>query len=182
VQDGKKEAKDAPQVISGEFDRLLNGVYVFSGHRAIAAGESGAIIETVDGGKTWKLIPSGEWAPLFKVDFVTSEVGYVVGAQGAVLRTADSGKTWKRVETGTTDHVFRFVVRDGQMMAVGHRGVVLVGDPESGALERQGLGVYGWISGIGLGPEKSGVMVGGQGLFLRTEDGGKTWQPVVDTH
>jgi len=179
-EDGEEEEEEGEEE---GFDRLLNGVSFLDGLRGWIVGESGTILETRDGGKTWEARDSGEWAPLYSVLFVDSGHGFVAGSEGALLWTGDGGESWERVETGTSEHLFRLGRGGDVVYAVGRRGVMLAvalgkggeGEVVPGEVRRVDLGVYQWLSSVGFGAEGRGVVVGGQGLVLNTSDGGATW-------
>ena len=52
------------------------------------------VLQTADGGRSWKWTDTGHPLPLFGLDFVDADHGWAVVALGAVLRTVDGGRTW----------------------------------------------------------------------------------------
>jgi photosystem II stability/assembly factor-like uncharacterized protein len=172
--DGGAAAEPAPA-----FDRLLNGVAFVSRTQGWIVGESGVVLHTVDAGKTWTEQASNEWAPLYSPVFLDEKRGYVSGSEGALLATADGGETWERIDTGITEHLFGLWVSGDSLLAVGRRGAVVRGALTEGAptFEKVPLGAFTWIVALAMGDEGLGLMVGGQGLILRSADRGKTWEP-----
>ncbi|MFH1531740.1 MAG: YCF48-related protein [Pseudomonadota bacterium] len=160
------------------FDRHLGGVHVLGPGSVLAAGESGVILRTDDGGATWRKLNSGEWATLYGIGLPAGPEGpaFVVGSSGVVRRSTDGGVTWDKVETGTEEHLFRFAASVGRLFVVGRRGLLLAGALDANALTPVPLGIWGWISGIAFGPDGAGVLVGGQGLVMTTTDGGVSWR------
>jgi photosystem II stability/assembly factor-like uncharacterized protein len=160
------------------FDRHLGGVTVLGPGAALAAGESGVILHTSDGGATWRKLDSGEWATLYGVGRPAGPGSplFVAGSSGVVRRSTDDGTTWQKVETGTEQHLFRFAASDGQLFVVGRRGLLLSGALDADTLSPVRLGIWGWISGVAFGDDGAGVLVGGQGLVMTTTDGGVSWR------
>ena len=70
--------------------------------RAVAVGDAGTILLTVDGGATWTTVPSGVGETLFSVRMTATGEGYAVGAGGVALTTLDGGITWQRQVTYTS--------------------------------------------------------------------------------
>lgn len=64
-------------------------------------GVKGRIMRTVDGGKTWKRLPSGSSDVLSNVYFVSAKVGWICGRMGLILKTTDGGDTWIKQQSGT---------------------------------------------------------------------------------
>jgi photosystem II stability/assembly factor-like uncharacterized protein len=156
------------------FDRHLNGVWVLGPGRAIAAGESGKIIATTDGGASWQPRESGVWAPLYQILFVSPRQGFIGGGVGTLLRTDDGGTTWRPLATGEKAHLFALTRRGHDLYAVGSRGTLLRQRGER--FQRVPLGIYGWLSALAFGGDNVGLLVGGQGRILRTTDGGQRWR------
>jgi len=66
-----------------------------SGKKGWAAGQDSVIINTEDGGKTWKKIkmPPGLFYTLYKINVIGSQ-GWAVGSHGEYVVSSDGGKTW----------------------------------------------------------------------------------------
>ena len=174
-QDGDEPQEgSAPDDGGPSFDRHLNGVWALGPGRAIAAGESGKIIATTDGGASWQPRESGVWAPLYRILFVSPERGFIGGGVGTLLRTDDGGATWQRIATGNQAHLFGLARLGDRLHATGSRGTLL--RQRGDRFERVKLGIYGWLSALAFGRDGAGLLVGGQGRVLRTSDGGQSWR------
>jgi photosystem II stability/assembly factor-like uncharacterized protein len=66
-----------------------------------AVGDSGRIVRTKNGGRTWVKQKSRVKSSLIAVDFVSTKVGYAVGERGCALRTRDGGVHWVKLKTRT---------------------------------------------------------------------------------
>ncbi|MBM4370294.1 MAG: hypothetical protein FJ098_01485 [Deltaproteobacteria bacterium] len=160
------------------FDKHLNGVEAQGPGQVLAAGEAGVILRSDDGGRSWRSLDSGEWATLYGIGHVGAPGGplVVAGSSGVLRRSLDAGSTWTRVETGTEEHLFRASASGGRLFVVGRRGLLLAGPLDGEAVAAVPVGVWGWISSIAFGPDGQGLLVGGQGLILRTTDHGASWR------
>jgi photosystem II stability/assembly factor-like uncharacterized protein len=139
---------------------------------------------------------------LFRIRFWDSQNGLAVGAGGDILGTKDGGETWRYIaKEGTqgamalkgepnlaeevpNSHLYSLVIgpsRNGrQVVAVGAGGVVIHSSSETEKWQPSKLAAdtYTWINGLDINESGKGVLVGGKGLILRTEDRGETWLTV----
>ncbi len=117
------EGKTWEKQKSGTNDYLFSIFFADENH-GFAVGDRSALIETVDGGKTWKVrkikrsfdetnpdLALAMQDPIFyDIRFTDSQNGWIGGEFGRLLRTADGGQTWTEhqetlmsVETGIVD-------------------------------------------------------------------------------
>lgn len=73
--------------------RALKSVQFIDARRGWAAGDSGTILHTSDGGADWHHQPVPTAANLWSVHFIDGERGWCVG-EGVLLQTTDGGRTW----------------------------------------------------------------------------------------
>jgi photosystem II stability/assembly factor-like uncharacterized protein len=144
-----------------------------------AVGSRGAIIKTSDGGSTWETIKSGTENNLNSVFFINKDIGYAVGDEGTIIKTIDGGDTWNTLKSGTTDPIgyvqffnenmgFAVIKNSIKILKTIDGGktwdIILMDDNDGRQLS----------SGFFI-DEKSGFIVGCNGLIKKTNDGGKTW-------
>ncbi|MBN2471487.1 MAG: hypothetical protein JXN59_12250 [Anaerolineae bacterium] len=106
-----------------DFVDALHGWAV--GFATSTGADQRAVFHTSDGGQTWeRQEPGGSFSPLWDVQFIDQNRGYIVGANyvGAwgppVFRTFDGGATWENVK-----------MRDANPLSVeGLTGVAVMGD------------------------------------------------------
>jgi photosystem II stability/assembly factor-like uncharacterized protein len=85
-------------------DAGLNDVFFLDAQCGWAVGDQGVIWHTEDGGRAWRLQPSGTVCSLRSVHFIDRRTGWAVGGQGLpysagsrglVLATVDGGQSWQ---------------------------------------------------------------------------------------
>lgn len=134
-------------------DAELLDVCFLDAERGWAVGERGAIWGTADGGKHWRLLPSGVNCRLSSVQFLDAENGWAAGgsfhpythtSRGVLLRTRDGGRTWAQDKGLTLPALRRLKFITGNV---------------------------GWAFGEASALFPSGVFA--------TDDGGRTWTPLT---
>jgi len=156
--------------------RLTDVTFVDAEH-GFAVGEFGLIVQTEDGGKTFKRQNSCTSRTLYSVAAATPNHLLAVGADGAAVETKDGGTTWDVVPTNTVEHLFGVFVDEQRAVAVGAAGTLLVREGTS-PLKRIETGVHSWLSSVWLDAKGQGVIVGGRAYVLATRDGAKTQQRI----
>ncbi|RQO59826.1 hypothetical protein DBR47_10665 [Paucibacter sp. KBW04] len=79
----------------------LNDVFFLDALTGWRVGDSGEILKTVDGGKSWLRQNSGLRTPLTSVKFLDAKNGWAQGSQGALLKTVDGGANWVQQGSST---------------------------------------------------------------------------------
>ena len=164
-------------------------------------GEYGNIRHTSDGGKTWEaqheslldaLAEKGgnkdvmTMGAFFRVRFFDANHGFVVGAGGAVAATDDGGKKWRWIsrEGDKQDvpplHLYNVTRpgKDDRVLATGTNGIIIYSDNNGTdwSPAKAPGGVFTWLNGVAFSPEGKGVLVGGKGVILLSDDAGASWQ------
>jgi photosystem II stability/assembly factor-like uncharacterized protein len=104
----------------------LNAVSFADARRGWAVGAGGAVLATLDGGRTWRAQSSGTRSDLFDVKFFDEREGWAVGGDGVAIHTADGGATWSAEPTGTPHTLERlFFLGRARGWAVGFGGTVV---------------------------------------------------------
>lgn len=165
-------------------------VKALSPEKAIVVGYGGKIVMTVDGGRTWKLKPSGTELALYNVQFVDAQNGWISGQDGTILRTADGGESWQKQQTNVPVPIFALYFFDkdrgwavaqqatylrttngGETWEEGRIEVSLEGVSEDATLAMNDPTLYD----VHFIDEKTGWMVGEFGKIYHSTDGGATW-------
>ncbi len=123
-----------------------------AGDRLVAVGGRGHIIYSDDLGQTWTQASSPVRQVLTAVYFVDEQHGWAVGHDSLILHSSDAGETWELQ--------YRDPALDQPV-------------DEFGLLEKPLMDVW-------FRDTQTGFAMGGYGLFLRTDDGGQTWEDRTD--
>ena len=103
-----------------------------------------------------------------------------VGERGHVLRSDDKGASWQQAPVPTRATLTAVARSNGRVFAGGHDGVLLTSDDrgDSWTLLRSepSADQDNPILDIHFATDSIGYAVGAYGLFLKTVDGGQTWQ------
>jgi photosystem II stability/assembly factor-like uncharacterized protein len=155
---------------------LLNGL-ARAGERVVAVGQRGHALYSDDAGQTWLQAKVPVSSDLVAVTFPTPSLGWAVGHDGVVLHSADAGATWTRQLDGRTA---------GQQMAAYYAAEAAKGSlgPAADAAKLveeakrfAAQGAENPFLDVWFENERTGFVVGAFNLILRTDDGGKTWEP-----
>jgi photosystem II stability/assembly factor-like uncharacterized protein len=148
------------------------------------------VLETADGGRTWRDRSLDRDQVLYAIDFADARTGWIVGELGAVLRTEDGGASWTVQRPETEKTLFGIAaVSATEALAVGLDGLVLRTTDGGGSWQvRRGRAELGMLEETGLRDSfenpglydveirgRRGWVVGDVGTVLTTDDGGDTW-------
>lgn len=155
-----------------------------------AAGDSGVILKTTNGGKAWVVQNSGVNTPIYDLFFLTKNLGWGVSWRltapygSDILKTLDGGETWFLNEYPEEDVFLRAVFFIDSL--TGYLGGV------GGNLKKSNDGGYTWrdcaveeeysgfpILNFDVSADSIGFASGGHvdvlGIIWRTTDGGAYW-------
>lgn len=156
------------------------GVAVPESGMVWAVGDSGKIVVSSDGGRSFHIQPAPVSAHLQAIAAWDARRAVAVGNQGVVLLTEDGGQSWVEIKTPKSvvaNKLMRARIADGTVWAVGEMGAVLRSLDHGKTWERMReeedvawndiafAGAAAWI-------------VGEFGRILRSSDGGVTWDGV----
>jgi photosystem II stability/assembly factor-like uncharacterized protein len=120
---------------------------------------------------------------LFTIRFADTDNGYISGLGGVILQSKDGGRTWTYVTIDRKQALFSVAAADGQAIAVGEKGLVrqsrdgkrwLPPSPENFPT------VFTFMRDVAFEHnQRVGLIVGQQGLVLRSQDGGKNWSKIL---
>lgn len=150
----------------------------------VVAHQSGAVLQTRDGGATWQVQTKLGPGFLESIHFLDARTGWICGDKGRLYHTADGGATWEDRSLGKED-LSLYAVR----FLDARRGFLAGMDTTArkGALLETGDGGATWTRREDLPPTRSLTdsvvflspsvgFAGGFGGILATRDGGKTWR------
>lgn len=168
---------------------LLTAVCFIDERYGWALGNGGIIINTTDGGDTWKIQrkSSAQNQPLFDIQFLSRDTGYACGAFDTFLKTTDCGKTWKSIPTHITNkysgldtltyNSLFFIDKDTGYL-VGEYRTILRTKNGGRSWENLYRGGEGSLFGIILLNPSTIITFGISGKILRSADEGRNWTEI----
>ena len=174
-------------------DARLDDIRFVDAHHGWAVGDRGAIWNSDDGGRQWRLQPSGVTCSLGAVWFFDEHVGWAAGgfthpythaSTGVLLNTHDGGKTWAnnaQIALPALRRLGFFDPRHGWAIgcpsAMYPTGVFLTDDGGRHWRPLPGSSSAGWLAGDFLGP-RAGALAGRSGsLAVASGEEIETAQP-----
>ena len=121
----------APTVVPTKPNRVILLDAAQAGTRLLAVGERGVVLQSDDGGTTWKGQRTPTTRTLTAVAFNDEKNGIAVGHGATILRTADGGATWQQVkvkEAGIDSLLGAVALGGTRMAAYGAFGLYLESD------------------------------------------------------
>ncbi len=171
---GAADRLDIPAQPSSLASKTLLLSAARAGDAIVAVGHHGHVLVSADGGKQWTQSAVPVSAPLTAVRFPSANSGWAVGHDGVVMHSADGGKTWERQLDGR---------KIGDLMVAWYtRQAANVNDAKyARSLEEakrfQQEGPSKPFLDLYFENERSGWAIGTFNMILKTNDGGKTWEP-----
>ncbi|HOW84829.1 MAG TPA: YCF48-related protein [Candidatus Aminicenantes bacterium] len=128
----------------------LRGVSAVDDRTAWASGAGGTVLRTLDGGRSWAVIPvpGAEKTDFRDIEAFGPDEAVIMGIDrpARIFRTADGGKTWTQTFFDDTPGIFL-----------------------------DGLAFFDERNGLAFGDP-----MGGRFFFLTTADGGASWAPLPE--
>lgn len=157
-------------------------------------GLTNILIKTMDGGQTWDSLSSGTGAGNFidKIHFIDKDTGFMIMDNRSILKTLDGGITRSVLSSLTLSTYSDFTFTDNNVGFFTTREAISSTEYIYSILKTTDFaqtftpvyidtmtGVSGFnnriISNIQFIDNINGFAVGGNGMFLKTTDGGNTW-------
>ena len=173
---GFRDLLEVPAVKSSLVTKSLLSGIARAGDRVICVGQRGHIIYSDDQGKSWVQSEVPVSTDLIAVQFVTARQGWAVGHDGVVLHSSDGGETWEKQLDGfgILEIIKNYYHKDfAPQMTDRSRFMREVNNHISD-------GAYKSLLDLWFKNETTGYIIGAFNLILRTNDGGKSWVPVMD--
>lgn len=176
VYAGFQDPVDVPALPSALASRTQLTAVAVAGKRLVAVGQRGHAVFSDDGGNTWVQGQVPVSIDLLAVHFPTPANGWAVGHGGVVINTRDGGQTWTRQLDGR-----QASQRILDYYAQAAAGNTLANANDFAERERKLVDIGGTqpFMGVYFENEQRGYVTGTFNRILRTEDGGKTWTPLM---
>ncbi len=166
----------------------LHSVYFVNQNKGWIVGSQGTLLETNDGGATWKAREKFTSDTIRDIYFSDDQTGWILCERDVfsvgtfspsyLLQTSNGGETWEKVNLvdGGNERLSRiFFSKDGFGRAVGESGTFYAMQGDKNTWKKTSLPVpFRMIDGNFFN-RNNGLIVGGGGTALFTEDGGNTW-------
>ncbi|MBN2493092.1 MAG: hypothetical protein JXR96_00770 [Deltaproteobacteria bacterium] len=164
----------------GRWDGVaLRDVFCLDAMRVWLVGSSGAVIHSVDGGKSWtqSRIP-GFNRDLNRVQFLDPQHGFCVGDHQAVFSTSDGGRTWQSRLSGRGSlWTLHFADRKLGWVA-GNEGLVMYTIDGGKSWVPKPLGTAEPVYELSFSGRLRGLASTSGGALFLTNDGGDRWRRV----
>jgi photosystem II stability/assembly factor-like uncharacterized protein len=134
------------------------------------------VVESEDGGQTWRriIVPTKE--ELIHLDFVNEKNGWIVGVNGLILSTPDGGATWQKQKSDTTSTIFNIDFRnENEGFAVGEKGLILQTGDGGRTWRKVITNFKNTFLRVGFADDKTVWIAGRGGIILRSNDKGATF-------
>jgi photosystem II stability/assembly factor-like uncharacterized protein len=148
----------------------------------VAVGERGAILRSIDAGRSWQTVPSPARATLTAVAFAPSPStrGWAVGHDALILATPDAGRTWTKQFQGDNlaDSFLDVLALDvNHVLAVGAYALCVETRDAGKTWHRRKLADEDYhFNRIVRGPTGTLYIAGEHGTLLRSPDDGRVWE------
>lgn len=140
-------------------------------------GDSGTILHTENKGGFWMIQNCPSASDLLDVDFVDTNLGWAVAKGGDVLKTSDGGLNWDIQTNLLLDQFGVDFINDSTGWTAANFGAVFFTRNGGTTWDSSNTGSPFDLKDVFFLNCDTGFVIGGN-TFLRTEDGGSTWQYV----
>lgn len=146
-------------------------------NRLVAVGEKGLIISSSDNGKSWKQQNSNTNESLFTVKRNGSTL-FAAGSNGSILRGNDNGQNWFLISKPVHNIIYDIHFLENDLgFAVGWDGLILQTSNGGKSWFRKEKLTDDYLRSI-VFYDRIGLIVGGGGTILRSEDKGLNWRQI----
>ncbi len=144
-------------------------------------GSTKNIHRTIDGGKTWKDVSSGYTSMRFMdIFFVSDSVVYMSGNEGIIIRSYDGGLNWETMTTDTKEQLWGIHFISAKIgIAVGSNGKIIYSNNGGRNWEDVSPGKSNLLYDVTFNAEGVGF-ASGSNILWRSDDGGLSWNEVID--
>jgi len=154
----------------------LYAVYFTDTLTGWAAGQTGTILKTTNGGNLWSIQQSGVNSVLRSIYFINSASGWIVGNNGLILKTTNGGTNWTIKLSNTSNNLRCIYFSSNSGWIVGENGTIIKYYYNSDYWAVQQSPVNSNLNSICFPSASSGWAVGEKGIILNTTNSGYSWQ------
>lgn len=149
-----------------------------AGERLVAVGERGLILLSDDSGQQWRQASVPVSVGLTAVEFADAQHGWAVGHAGVVLASRDGGENWQLQLDGNRAAQLELESAQAALSAASDADAAQARVDAAARLVEEGADKP--FLNLHFTDAQHGMVIGAYGMALRTADGGRSWQSVVD--
>ncbi|KXK55297.1 MAG: 5'-nucleotidase [Chlorobi bacterium OLB5] len=151
----------------------LNSIHFIDANTGSAAGLSGVIVRTTNGGANWfsQNVPADHLYGIFLVNAVT---GFVCG-DGVLYRTTSGGASWQAQTPPGSLYRSLYFIDANTGLACGSGGVIAKTINSGVNWTATASGTALFLNNIKFSDANTGFVTGSDGLILRTTNSGDNW-------
>jgi photosystem II stability/assembly factor-like uncharacterized protein len=154
----------------------MNSVTYINKDTIFAAGNSGNILYSYNGGKLWNNIQSSTTKNLNRILFINPQKGFAVGDSGTILYSNDYGKNWTKKQISISENLNNIYINDqNKATIVGSNGKIIRTTNGGVTWINQLSNTSNKLLGVYFTNINNGIAVGENGKILRTTNGGSNW-------
>jgi photosystem II stability/assembly factor-like uncharacterized protein len=154
----------------------LYSVYFVSASTGYAAGGTGIVRATTDGGDYWYPLNTGTAWTLYDIRFANLNTGWIVGAGGTIRKTTNGGTNWTGQTSGTVWNLYScFFTNINTGWITGYGGIILKTTNGGTNWNTQTSGTYDDLNSIYFVSDNTGWCAGFNGTVIGTTNGGTNW-------
>lgn len=168
--------ESAWELIKLDSDKNLNSIVFLNDYKGFIAGDSGLVMQSLDGGITWDKITS-QYLNSFNSICSNDNKLYVVGSTGFIGMLSNDSKQIKLINSNTSETLFKIYFKNTNTgFIVGSNGLILKTYDGGFTWQKIISNVSENLFSISFADSKNGIIVGWNGTILKTIDSGESWQ------
>lgn len=160
----------------------LKDIEFMTPSHGIMCGTNGVRFISRDSGTTWTTFTDTYANNMYAVDYINGKDGAISGENGAIYLTTDSAKSWQKQDVsprGGCNDVF-MLSKEQVIVVCDWRSIYMTTNGGLSWVNSEPFGAAS-LKGISFAPDKkNGVVVGSNGIILRTYTGASSWEVVFD--
>lgn len=182
IADAESALADAKEALTNTVANPLMDIWFRDAHTGFAVGAFGEMIMTSDGGVTWTNIADRLDNP--DHNHLNAIVGqgdlmYIAGEAGHVYRSTNGGTSWTQLASPDPENGSFFainIVSDNEVFIAGLRGMMYRSIDRGASWKQIAETQHKNINTVYFLDKDTVLAVGNDGAFLRSRDGGRTFQ------
>ncbi|MBI5021192.1 MAG: hypothetical protein HZB59_07135 [Ignavibacteriales bacterium] len=161
----------------------LKDVFFFDRNLGWISGQNGYLIRTTNNGSSWERLGLNLTNSLNSIQFVSPQVGFLAADRRTLYTTMNSGNDWQLSDTlasiSPSDFVDLKFINQSLGWVLGRDfGEIFITSDGGSHWSKKSTGTGG-LNALDFFSQQVGVIVGNNGVILRSATGGSTWNAGV---